>query len=294
VRIRISALLSGLLSCLPRLLSGQALPAPAACPVPEPAGLLVYFLDVGQGDATLLRGPDGRHVLIDAGERSTAVRDALRQLRVPRLDLVVISHYHHDHIGGLPAVFDALPVATVLENGLATTTQSFQRTLAAIERNQSRVLRASERTVTVGAMALAVLPPHPRATTQNLASVGLVASYGQFRVLLTGDAETQTVEWWTQRRAVPAVTVAKAGHHGSQNGTTRALVEAARPGLVVVSVGRDNSYGHPHAEALTRWAARTRLILQTASEGTVAVRGCRDGSYRVRTTRGTVTTGGVP
>lgn len=277
---------------VPALAGTQGLPVPAACPAPDTAGLLATFIDVGQGDATLLRGPDGRYVLVDAGEPTARVRDVLRRLRVPQLDLVVISHYHHDHIGGLPAVFDALPVANVLENGMAATTQSFARTIAAIERRGSRVLRASERNVSVGAVTLQVLPPNPRADDQNLASVGVIASYGEFRLLLTGDAETETLAWWTGRGTIPRVSIAKAGHHGSRNGTTRALVDAAAPSAVVISAGRDNSYGHPHREALALWARRTRLLVRTDVEGSIAVRGCRDGSFRVRTERGSVSTGG--
>lgn len=275
-------------------LTAQSLPVPLACPAPDSSGLLVYFLDVGQGDAILLRGPDGRNVLVDAGEPKTAAAEALKLLRVQQLDLVVISHYHHDHIGGLPAVFNAVRVANVLENGLPATSQSFQRTLAAMEAEGSRVLLASERTITVGETAIQVLPPSPWPESQNLASVGVIARYGAFQLLLTGDAETETVNWWTTRRAIPAVTVVKAGHHGSRNATTRALVDATRPEMVVISAGAGNSYGHPHPEALALWSSRTRRILRTDLEGTIAMRGCRDGTFRVRSARGTVTTGGRP
>lgn len=272
--------------------AAQSLPVPLGCPAPDPDGLLVYFLDVGQGDAILLRGPDGRNVLVDAGEPKTVTAVALRLLRVQQLDLVVISHYHHDHIGGLPEVFNAVRVGAVLENGLPATTQSFNRTLTAIETAGSRVLTASERTITVGELAIQVLPPLPRPQSQNLASIGVIARYGAFQLLLTGDAETETVNWWTTRRVIPAVTVVKAGHHGSRNATTRALVDATRPDMVVISAGAENSYGHPHPEALALWGSRSRLIMRTDLEGTIAMRGCRDGSFRVRSSRGTITTGG--
>lgn len=273
--------------------SAQELPsAPALCATQDTAGVLAYFLDVGQGDAMILLGPAGRVVVVDGGESATSVRDVVRRLGVARVDLLVISHYHADHIGGLPEILESIPVGSVLENGVATTTMVFQRTVSAIQASGAQVLRAEARTITVGDLTVRVFPSLPQASSQNLASVGLTVSLGEFRLLLTGDAETQTLDWWVDQRVIPQVSVAKVGHHGSHNGTTPRLVEAARPSAVVVSVGATNGYGHPDPQAIRQWASRARHILRTDVDGTVVVRGCRDGSFRIRTAQGSIVSGG--
>jgi competence protein ComEC len=279
-------LVSGALVWAPKEVAAQPLPQPAFCSAPDTAAVLVHLFDVGQGDAILLRTSDARTVLVDAGPSATTVLDQLRTARITRLDLLVLSHYHHDHIGGAPAVLASLAVANVLENGVPATTQSAARTLAGVERSGARVLRAEARTLTLGDLALRVLPPAPSASTQNQASVGVIAQYGAFSMLLSGDAETPTLEWWARTGAFAPVTVVKVPHHGARNGTTRSLVAQTRPTLAMVSVGRTNRYGHPAPSVLAEWAAGARHVLRTDTEGTIAVRGCRDGSIRVRTARG--------
>lgn len=254
---------------------------PPACPAPDTSGLLARFLDIGQGDAALLETGDGKRVLVDGGPSAGRLRPLLQARRVRALDLVVASHHHLDHIGGLPALFRQLPVANMLENGMPATTRIYRDLLTALEAGGTRLLRADERILTLGTMQLRVLPPLAGADDQNLASVGLIASHGAFRILFTGDAEVAALDAWVRAGRIPEVTVVKAAHHGSENGTTAQLVAATKPRLVVISAGRGNSYGHPHAITLMRWQAPGRQILRTDRDGTITIRGCRDGSTRV-------------
>ena len=189
---------------------------------------------------------------------------------------------HHDHIGGLPAVLTSLVVTNVLENGLPATTRSYANLVAALERSGARVLRAEARELDVGSLKVRVIPPLDR-NSQNIASVGAVASFGDFRVLFTGDAEAPALHLWTSQGLIPAVTAVKVGHHGSGNGTTPELVAAARPQLAVVSVGARNSYGHPAPGVLALWSSSEAQILRTDVHGTVTVRGCADGTFSVAT-----------
>jgi competence protein ComEC len=133
----------------------------------------------------------------------------------------------------------------------------------------------------VGTTTVALLPPLPGATTQNLASVGAVLTHGRFSVLFAGDAEPKQLAWWLRQGYVPRVTVVKVPHHGSRNGTTAAFARATRPAVAVVSAGRGNRYGHPHREGVARWSAVGATVILTALAGTIAVRGCADGTYRV-------------
>jgi beta-lactamase superfamily II metal-dependent hydrolase len=260
-----------------------ALPAqpPPPCPAPDRAGLLVRFLDVGQGDAALVTTSDGRTLLVDGGPSWPALRGALVASagRVPRVvDLLLISHNHADHIGGLPTLLRSARVANTVENGVPATTAVYGRLLDALERSGTRLLAPTRRTLTLGTAAVTLLPPLPGAATQNLASVGAVVTHGQFRVLFTGDAEPRQLAWWQRSGYLGPVTVVKAPHHGSRNGTTAAMARITRPQLAVVSAGRGNRYGHPHAEVVARWRGVGTQVLQTAQQGTLVVRGCANGS----------------
>ena len=263
-----------------------AIPAPAACVAGDPTGILIHFLDIGQGDAALIRAPDGRHLMIDAGpDRGTALR-WLRTLGVDSLALIIGSHNHLDHIGGFPAILQAIPVRNAMENGMVTTTRIYRDFIYALERRGTTLLEATPRTLRIGGLELEVLPPWRQAKEQNDASIGVVVRHGAFRALFTGDAELEALAHWTGAKVIPRVQVVKVGHHGSRNATTSALVRATQPALAVISVGAGNTYKHPHPEALARWQAPERSILRTDQAGTIAVRGCADGSFHLSTQRG--------
>ncbi|MFM9012829.1 MAG: ComEC/Rec2 family competence protein, partial [Gemmatimonadota bacterium] len=263
-----------------------SIPAPATCAAGDPTGILIHFLDIGQGDAALIRAPDGRYVRIDAGPaRGTALR-WLRTLGVDSLALIIGSHNHLDHIGGFPVILQAMPVRNAMENGMVTTTRIYRDFVYAMERRGTTLLEATPRTLRVGGLELEVLPPWRQAKEQNDASIGVVVRHGAFRALFTGDGELEAIAHWTEAKVIPRVQVVQVGHHGSRNATTPALVRATQPALAVISVGAGNTYKHPHPEALALWQAPERSILRTDQAGTIAVRGCADGSFHLSTQRG--------
>lgn len=260
---------------------------PAPCPRPDSLGVLVEFLDVGQGDAVLLRTPDGRAALVDGGPGTDPLQRLLTERQVRGLALVVASHNHLDHIGGLPAALRQLQVGAVMDNGMPATTAVYRRLLDAVEERKVRLLAPSARTLTLGEVTLRVLPPWPEAKDQNDASIGLVIRLGEFSAILTGDAERRALTHWLRTADLGQVTVAKMGHHGSRNATTASWATRLRPKVVVASLAAGNSYGHPHTEAVQLWQQAGSRILRTDRHGTVAIRGCRDGSFRLATERGT-------
>jgi len=251
---------------------------PALCDAPDSAGLLYEQLDVGQGDAALLRTSE-RTILVDGGPTRLGVLAQLRARSVTAIDWVVASHNHQDHIEGLPAVLAALPVAAVMENGREATTVTYRRFVDAITTSQARLLRNEARTVTLGSLKVEVWPPSPASRDQNEASIGMAVRYGAFVLVLTGDAEQQTLLHWLQAGVVPRAQVVKAGHHGSADATSMRWVQQLRPAVAVISAGSDNSYGHPHAMALAQWNSVGAQILRTDQLGDVAIRGCLDGTF---------------
>ena len=244
------------------------------------APLEVTFLDVGQGDAVLIRAPEGQTALVDAG-RSDIV-PVLREMGVERIDLLVATHPDADHIGGMARVIESIPVRFYMDNGEPHTTATYRRLIAALEaRPEITYLEATPRSIALGSATIEVLPLLPRGTAdRNNRSVALVVRFGDFAALLSGDSEVRQLTHLTRLGAVPALTLLKAPHHGSDNGFTWDFLRAASPELVVISVGR-NGYGHPRPEALQAYAATAGRTLRTDLSGHVQVLGYESGVHSV-------------
>lgn len=243
--------------------------------------LELRFFDVGQGDAALIVTPEGKRVLIDAGPGASPVVPYLQSHHYDTLDLIVASHNHTDHIGGMVAVIGSTVVRAYLDNGIPHTTATYQGTLRTVAASGAQYLQATARTITVGSARLRVLPPPARQVDQNNGSVGVLLEYGEFRALLTGDSEQDELDYWLRHDSVPRVTVVKVAHHGSGNGTTAAWVQATRPQVVVISVGAGNSYGHPAPQVIEQWQSGGARVYRTDRDGAVIIEAQRNGSYIV-------------
>lgn len=249
-------------------------------------GLELIFLDVGQGDATLIRTADGRTALIDGGRSTARMRDHLAALGIDGFDLVVATHADFDHIAGLVPVLEEMRVANFMDNGLPHTTQTYARLVDAIEPSGARYLQATERTLTLGDVTLTVLPPPLESDDQNGNSVGLVLRYGAFEAILPGDATASEQAVWRRRYpdALADVDVYKAAHHGSSTGDRPEFVELLSPDVVVVSAGFENSYGHPHREAVASYRGAGATIYRTDLDGSITLAVAPGGgSYRILT-----------
>lgn len=243
--------------------------------------LRVTFLDVGQGDAILLQAPEGRTALVDAGPGD--IVPLLRELGVERIDLMVATHPHADHIGGMRGVIESIPVRFFMDNGDPHTTATYRGLTAALEaRPEITYLEATPRTISLGSATLEVLPLLPRGTAaHNDRSITLVLRFGDFTALLSGDSEVRQLTHLVGLGVVPELTLLKAPHHGSDNGFTWDFLGVARPQVVVISVGRDNRYGHPRRAALDAYAAAADETFRTDLHGHLQVRGYGDGRYVV-------------
>ena len=255
----------------------------ALCVVAAPLSaqqLEIRFLDVGQGDAALIR-EGGKTVLIDAGP-SARIESYLREFGVDTIALVVASHNHSDHIGGMTTVLSSAVVRFYLDNGIPHTTATYQRTIRAVRASGAQYLAPTARSITLGTAVVRVLPP-ASSGDQNNGSVGIVIEYGQFRALLTGDSEREELTAWLDAGDIPCVNVVKVAHHGSHNGTTADWISTTRPQIAVISVGRGNSYGHPAGAAVTAWQQAGARVYRTDRDRSVLVLANDDGSFVVTT-----------
>ncbi|GAB4213883.1 MAG: hypothetical protein OHK0022_51600 [Roseiflexaceae bacterium] len=260
--------------------------AESGTPQPDDGLLRVHFIDVGQGDSVLIETPDRRTMLIDGGNGGSGTLDYLRQQGIATIDVMVASHPHADHIGGLIDVLRAMPVGVVRTSGASHTTGTFEQFLDAIATAQVpfRDTKPGER-IALGGLAVEVLRSVAEAPELNDTSLVLRLEYGQVSFLFTGDAERPSEEQLL--REVPErlrATVLKVGHHGSATSSTPAFLEAVRPEVAVYSAGRDNSYGHPHASTIEALEAVGARVYGTDTNGTVVI--SSDGkTYRMTTSR---------
>lgn len=248
------------------------------------SALRIVQLDVGQGDAALIITPENRTMLIDAGRSPDAVARALQTLGIDTLHLVVASHAHADHIGGMATVLAAFPIVAYMDNGIPHNTSTYRRTMTVLERSGTTYLEATSRSISLGSLTVRVLPP-PFRDDQNNGSVGLLLEFGEFRALYTGDSERFALDAWLRRELVPTVTLVKVAHHGGRNGTSPRWVAATRPRLAVISAG-PNGYGHPAAVAEWMWARSGARVYRTDQQGTIEILARRDARVVVRTAAG--------
>jgi competence protein ComEC len=251
---------------------------------PPPTGLRVVMLDVGQGDSILLQTRAGA-VLVDEGPPEADVAAQLRSLGIRRLAALVVTHPHRDHVGGAAAVVDALPVGFVLDP-LEPTDSPDEAALEHEARNRSvRIVPARVgETFTLGALRIRVLwPDGPGLASEDPHEHGVVllASYGQFDALLTGDSESPV----SLRLRPPEVELLKVAHHGSLDEGLGELLDVVRPKIALISVGEGNDYGHPAPSTIATLDAFPGLdVYRTDLEGQITVES--DGtSFSVRTER---------
>jgi len=244
--------------------------------------LAVHFLEVGQGDAAAIRTPRGRWILIDGGPRGEGgdagrrvVVPFLRRQGVTRLAAIVLSHGHADHLGGLPAVLEALDAERVWEPGQPIGDPAYLDFLAAVEADGAawHPARRGDR-LEVDSVVLIVHHPDSAwlATSLDVNENSLVVElrYREFHALFAGDAGAPA-EWYRGPSLEP-VEVLKVGHHGSASASSDAWLVRLQPRAAVISVGAGNRYGHPAPEVLDRLARRGITVYRTDRDGSVVVR----------------------
>ncbi|MEK7665939.1 MAG: MBL fold metallo-hydrolase [Patescibacteria group bacterium] len=238
--------------------------------------LIVWFFDVGQGDAIFIESPNGEQLLIDGGPGSVVLEKLSDVMPFwdRTIDRILLTHPHADHVDGLVEVVERYDVKTVYTTGVEYATSSELEFERRISDDQNVVIVNRSMTIDLGdGVTLKLITPtssleHERVDDVNDASIVGILRYGETSILLTGDigneAELQLIPFIDE-----PVDVLKVGHHGSRYSTSTALLQAIRPKVGVISAGEGNEYGHPHQEILERLASFGVSVLRTDQNGDV-------------------------
>lgn len=246
-------------------------------------GVLVAFLDVGQGDAIFIQAENGSQVLIDAGPNSKILEELAKVMPFydRSLDIIIATHPDADHIGGFPDVFKNFKVEKITEPGVDSETglyREFQR-LTKLEEAQKILARRGMKIILDDNTYLLVLFPDRDVSGLDTNDASIVAKlvYGKTSFLFTGDSPKKIEEYLVSLDGNSVggeldVDVLKAGHHGSKTSSAEEFLNAVSPALAVISAGADNRYGHPHQEVLDVLNKFGIKILRTDELGTIKIK----------------------
>ncbi len=249
-------------------------------PVVEPVSgneVQFHFIDVGQGDAALIRTAAG-DILIDAstGDAEDELKAYLDSLGVADIEYAVFTHPDEDHIGGADMILENYNVKRVILPDATKTTKTYTKMIDCIEKENCEVIEATpDKTFKVGELNCTILAPiSTQYTDYNNYSVVIRMDYGETSVLFTGDAEKESEEEMLERYGDAAggmldCDLIKVGHHGSDTSSTQAFLDAVTPEYGVISCGKGNSYGHPIQEILVRYEAMDVTLYRTDLDGSI-------------------------
>ncbi|MHB1457948.1 MAG: ComEC/Rec2 family competence protein [Armatimonadota bacterium] len=237
--------------------------------------MTVSFIDVGQGDSILVQFPNGSNMLVDAGDpnHGETVVKYLRSRNISKIDILVATHCHTDHIGGMPDVLESYKIVKAWESGYDDGSEPRKQFLQNLK----------DRGIPYGAPKAGFTQKIGSARIDSLAPVRLITgterdannnclvlriSYGKFSLLLTGDMEAEEI---ASIVPFPQSTVLKVAHHGSRNGTTAKLLKEVSPQIAVISAATQNDYGYPHTDTLAALNDAKSTLYMTSTNGTVII-----------------------
>ncbi len=238
--------------------------------------LIIYAIDTGNSDCILVRTPEGHSMLVDAADSDDIrnISGTLQALEIEKLDAAVATHPDADHIGSMGKVVAEFTPSVIYMPNFEKDTSAYTSMINAIqENNVEQVLVTAPYEFTLGSLHALALNPQPREyESANDASIVLLLTYGQNKVLLTGDIETEALaDIMANYPDLLDVDVLKIAHHGSARSTTQDFLDATTPDIAIINAGEGNDYGHPHRETTALLNENQIVTLRTDQDGDIAI-----------------------
>ncbi len=271
-------LVVGAVSALHNGAQPQSQQAAAQSVQPGLTETLIYYLDVGQGDCELIHLKTGEYILIDSGTSETAEKlvSYLKNLSVQKIDYLIATHPHADHIGGMAQIVSNFEIGKIvmprISDNQVPATSTYQNLLKAIDRKGLKIT-AAKGGMTIadsGGEKLEIFAPNStKYGGLNSYSVVTKLTSGEKSFLFTGDAEADSEKEMIAKGYDLKCDVLKCGHHGSSTSTSAAFLKAVHPSTAVISCGVDNDYGHPSKQVVTRLQKAGVTIYRTDQQDTI-------------------------
>ncbi len=238
--------------------------------------LLMYTVDTGNSDCIILITPDKQSLLIDSGEPDdfSNISHTLKELGVEKLDIAIATHPDADHIGSMSEIIENFTPTQFYLPPYESNTQIYDNMVSQLnEYNISTKLITAPFDFSLGDVSFYVVNPQNKTyTSSNESSIVLVATYGDTKILLTGDAENTAMEdVLALYPELLDVDILKVGHHGSSDSTSEELLNATTPEIAIITSGEDNPYGHPHKETLDLLNSEGVITLRTDVDGDIMI-----------------------